>query len=82
MSESTKPVRPCSRQDVKRELIKKGIPIATWAKENGINPTVAYALLNSKTKGNRGQAHQAAVLLGLKEGEIVQLVDVKHALAA
>ena len=43
-----------------------GTPVASWAQANGFAPSVVYALLAGRTKGRRGEAHRAAVALGLK----------------
>lgn len=43
-----------------------GTPVAHWAVEHGFEPAVVYALLNRRTRGHRGKAHQAALALGLK----------------
>ena len=69
-------------EQVKAELGRKGISIAQWAVANSLSTFLVYELLSGRKKGNRGQAHRAAVLLGLKEGEIVEARDVKQALAA
>lgn len=69
-------------EDVKAELARKGVSISQWAAANGLNVMVVYAVLSGRRKGNRGETHRAAVLLGLKQGEIVQTGDVKNVLAA
>ncbi len=65
---------------VKRELESRGISIAQWAAANDIAPFVVYQLLAGKAKGTRGESHRAAVLLGLKDGQIVHAEEVKDAL--
>lgn len=67
--------------EVKAELERKGIAVAAWAAANGFSPFTVYMLLDGKAKGSRGEGHRAAVLLGLKEGEIVQPDQVKDALS-
>lgn len=56
--------------EVRAEFVRKGVPIARWARESGIPRNIAYAVLSGRCPGNYGSAHRAAVLLGLKEGEI------------
>ncbi len=58
--------------EVKTELLRKGMPIAWWADLNKIPRSVVYGLLAGRITGDYGNAHKAAVLLGLKDGEIVQ----------
>ena len=48
-------------------LLRHGIPVSDWARANGFEPTVVFSLLNGRTRGLRGQAHFAAIALGLKE---------------
>jgi len=57
-------------QDVRCDFSRKGIAIAKWAKKHGLRPSVVYDLLNQRTAATRGMAHKAAVLLGMKDGEI------------
>ncbi len=51
---------------VKKEFVASGIPVATWAKNNGFSSQEVYKVLNGQSKGNFGRAHQIAVALGLK----------------
>ncbi len=41
-----------------------------WAEANDLSPSTVYAVLNGQKKCLRGEAHRAAVLLGIKEGVI------------
>lgn len=54
--------------EVRADFNRRGITIRQWAKEHGVGEGVVYELLRGRFKGHRGQAHKAAVLLGLKEG--------------
>lgn len=56
--------------EVRSEFARKGVPIARWARENNIPRNIAYAVLSGRCPGNYGAAHRAAVLLGLKDGEV------------
>ena len=56
--------------EVKSDLDKSGLTIAEWAKENGYSYQAVQRVLNGKAKYKRGQSHNIAVTLGLKEGEI------------
>jgi gp16 family phage-associated protein len=58
---------------VKAELRRKGINVAAWARSNNIHPQTVQDLLRGKLVGHRGQAHRAAVLLGLKDGDVSDL---------
>lgn len=69
-------------EEVRAELARKGISVAQWAVANNLSVVTVYGLLTGHRRGNRGESHRAAVLLGLKMGEIVEHSDVKRALAA
>lgn len=56
--------------DARQDLLRKGIPIIQWAKEHKVPRSVAYGVLSGRLVGTFGHAHRAAVLLGLKDGEI------------
>lgn len=56
--------------EVRAEFAHKGISFSDWAKAHGLRPPAVYDLINGRTVGNRGHAHNAAVLLGIKEGEV------------
>jgi gp16 family phage-associated protein len=60
-----------TREEVLNEFASKGISISQWAKERNLPPSVVYGVLNDKRKARIGKSHKAAVLLGLKHGEIV-----------
>lgn len=43
-----------------------GINVSQWCRERNINRQVVVDLLRGKRRGYRGEAHRAAVALGLK----------------
>jgi gp16 family phage-associated protein len=55
---------------VRAELDRKGISIAAWARQNNVSIRRVYDVLLGRTTGKYGEAHKAAVLLGMKDGEI------------
>ena len=59
-------------EEVKKEFDRKGMSFGAWARQNGLRPGVVYDLMNGRQLGRRGDSHKAAVLLGLKEGEVTQ----------
>lgn len=59
-------------QEVKADFSRKGTPAAWWADRNRIPRSVVYGLLSGRLSGEYGHAHKAAVLLGMKDGEIIQ----------
>lgn len=63
--ETTTP-RCRTRQEITAWFHDSGATVAEWAASHGFQPEVVYSLLAGRTKGRRGQAHRAAVALGLK----------------
>jgi gp16 family phage-associated protein len=43
-----------------------GQTVTQWAQDHGFSASVVYALLSGRTRGRRGDAHRAAIALGLK----------------
>lgn len=57
--------------DQARDALKaKGISITQWAIANKFSPNLVFEVLGGRKKCVRGQAHEIAVKLGLKQGEI------------
>lgn len=64
-----------TRAQVREEFASKGWSISGWAKTNRYSPNMVIAILadderNPRLKCLRGDAHNIAVQLGLKDGEI------------
>ncbi|WP_063533486.1 MULTISPECIES: DNA-binding protein [unclassified Burkholderia] len=59
-----------TREEVLADFSRKGVSVSSWAKRHGLNPAVVHAVLKGTRQARIGQSHKAAVLLGLKEGEI------------
>jgi gp16 family phage-associated protein len=57
-------------EQARAELQRKGVSVASWARGNNVSPSVVYGVLYGRLLGTFGAAHRAAVLLGLKDGEI------------
>jgi gp16 family phage-associated protein len=57
-------------QLARQRLIDQGLSTADFAKRHDLNPSTVYAVLNGQKKCLRGEAHRAAVLLGIKDGVI------------
>lgn len=63
-------------EEVEEEFSQKGISKADWAREHGIRPGVVYEIFSRRSSCKRGEAHRAAVLLGLKEGVVEERASV------
>lgn len=60
-----------SAQEVKVNLDKNGMSIRSWAIKNGFTPSLVSGVLSGRIGCRFGKSHKIAVLLGIKEGEIV-----------
>lgn len=70
MNQAQNSISLMKRQQVKQDFAMRGESIAEWARKHGFAPQYVYDLLAGRTMGTKGEAHRAAVLLGLKEGII------------
>ncbi|MGJ7513816.1 DNA-binding protein [Pseudomonas baetica] len=59
-------------EQARADLDRRGKSIAEFSREHGLNKNLVSDLLNGRKKGRRGEAHRAAVLLGIKDGEVAQ----------
>jgi gp16 family phage-associated protein len=57
-------------QKARARLASQGVSAKDWAEQHDLSPSTVYAVLNGQKKCLRGEAHRAAVLLGIKEGVI------------
>lgn len=58
--------------EVKRDFERRGISAANWARAHDIRPGVIYEIFSNRSACKRGEAHRAAVLLGIKDGVVEQ----------
>lgn len=54
----------------RKRLEQQGISVKDFALRNDLHPSTVYAVINGQKKCLRGEAHRAAVLLGIKDGVI------------
>ena len=59
-------------EQAREALDRQGISIADFCRQHELNKNLVSDLLNGRKKGRRGEAHRAAVLLGIKDGVIAQ----------
>ena len=59
-----------ARLQARQALERRGQTVLAFAELHSLNPSTVYAVLSGQNKGRRGDAHKAAVLLGIKDGEI------------
>jgi gp16 family phage-associated protein len=61
-----------ARKQAREALEKRGQTAKNFAESNGLTPSTVYAVLSGQSHCRRGEAHRAAVLLGIKDGVIEQ----------
>lgn len=61
-----------ARIQAREALEKRGQSAKDFATEHDLNPSTVYAVLSGQSQCRRGEAHRAAVLLGIKDGVIAQ----------
>ncbi len=57
--------------EARAEFRRIGKSMKAWAREHGVHHETVYQVLKGIKKGERGDAHKVAVLLGIKDGVIV-----------
>jgi len=57
-------------EEARKLMDQLGINVAAWARQHQLPYRTVMELLHGRQRGRRGHAHRAAVLLGLKNGEI------------
>ncbi|MBC3813080.1 MULTISPECIES: helix-turn-helix domain-containing protein [Undibacterium] len=64
-----------TRDAIRKEFARKGLSYTAWAKQRGYSPNMVIEIINDddinpKRKCLRGDCHNIAVELGLKDGEV------------
>ena len=55
-----------------QDLRTAGISVSQWARDNGYTRDVVAAVVYGRSACRHGQAHEVAVALGIKAGQVVQ----------
>lgn len=58
-------------QQARERLNKSGTSAAAFARQHELHPRLVCAVLAGRLQCRIGESHRAAVLLGIKDGEIV-----------
>jgi gp16 family phage-associated protein len=69
---------PLTPEQARAQLDRAGISIAEFCRTYSLNKNLVSDLLNGRKKGRRGESHRAAVLLGIKQGEIPATTAAQH----
>lgn len=59
-----------------------GISVSEWARKRGFSAILVYQVLDGQRKCRRGQSHQIAVALGLKQGVVMGIDELSRQLTA
>ncbi|MGC6248853.1 DNA-binding protein [Bisgaard Taxon 45] len=68
---------PQTPESANAYFIKHGINKSEWARQMKVPRTTVADLLRGKMKGNWGNSHRTAILLGLKENPQQELCNEK-----
>ena len=63
-----------TREQARADIERRGISLAEWAREHGVNPKRVYDVISGRNIGMFGESHRIAVLLGLREGDLTEQV--------
>lgn len=64
------------RKHVEKKLSYMGLSLRGWAIHNRFNPSLVRSVVEGDVSCRFGQSHKIAVLLGLKDGEIIDTNSV------
>jgi gp16 family phage-associated protein len=59
-------------QDIRADWLRKGVTLQNWADAHGFNRVSVMHVLTGRNAGSRGVGHKIAVMLGMKDGEILE----------
>lgn len=60
--------KPRTPEEARAWLGYQGISIAEWSREHGFSASLVWSILDGRKRCLRGQSHNIAVALGMKEG--------------
>jgi gp16 family phage-associated protein len=72
-------LKPKTPEQVRAEFRAAGVSVAEWCRLHGFNRMTVVDLLRGTQQGLRGEAHRAAVALGMKVGHVIAAADFKPA---
>ncbi len=60
-----------TKEQVKAELCHQGLSVSGWAKRHGFTRSTVTRVINGESLNHFGPSHKIAVLLGMKDGIIL-----------
>lgn len=76
------PEKMLDTAEAKRLFEVTGTSVAEWARVRGFSAGLVYQVLEGRRKCMRGQSHQIALALGLKQGLSVGMDELSRKLIA
>lgn len=67
-----KPFKCSTQQEVLDGLARKGLSVRKWAILNGFHPATVSKVIRGCRGTRIGQGHKIAVMLGIKEGDVLE----------
>jgi gp16 family phage-associated protein len=64
-------------EQVRAEFLREGMTLSGWASANGFDKATVNQVLRGHNKATRGVGHRIAVMLGIKDGVIVDDKEVQ-----
>lgn len=61
---------------IRQEFARRGVSISEWARAHGYSKQLVYQVLAGRKRCVRGQCHEIAVRLGLKDGVLGTVADI------
>lgn len=58
-------------KQARERLNRQGVSAAAFARQHALQPRLVCAVLSGRLQCRIGESHRAAVLLGIKDGEII-----------
>lgn len=55
-------------EEVRSVFRERGVSVAEWSRQRGFSVSLVYAVLAGRRQGVRGQSHEIALALKLKQG--------------
>jgi len=68
-----------TREQALAEIRRSGQTVCGWARKHGFSPRLVRAVIYGVVKGKWGESHKIAILLGIKDGVIVEDEGREHA---
>jgi gp16 family phage-associated protein len=65
-------IKPDAERVAMEKLSKQGLTLSSWAKRNDVSVSLVRAVITGKCAARINKGHKIAVLLGIKDGEIVE----------